>query len=75
MNKLVPELVVFNLENSLQFYQGVTGFKVEFERPEDRFSYLSFYGSELMIDEYVAREGHSSRRVVKPLNYPRGRGL
>ncbi|MFT5225338.1 MAG: lactoylglutathione lyase [Polaribacter sp.] len=75
MNKLVPELLVSNLENSLHFYQVLKGFKVEFERPEDRFAYLSFYGSELMIEEYVALEDSSSRWVVEPLDYPRGRGL
>ena len=74
-NSLVPELLVSNLESSLRFYRDVLGFEVEFERPENRFSYLSFYGSELMIDEYIAREGHSSPWVVEPLDYPRGRGL
>ena len=74
-NSLVPELLVSNLESSLRFYRDVLGFEVEFERPENKFSYLSFYGRELMIDEYIAREGHSSSWVVEPLDYPRGRGL
>ena len=56
-NKLVPELSVSNLEASLHFYRDVLGFKVEFERPEDRFVYMSFYGSELMIEEDRPREG------------------
>ena len=37
-NKLVPELLVSNLENSLQFYRDILGFKVEYERPENRFA-------------------------------------
>ena len=75
MNTLVPELLVSNLENSLRFYRDVIGFKVEFERQEDRFAYLSFYGSELMVEEYVAQAGASSLWVIEPLDYPRGRGL
>lgn len=74
-NNLVPELLVSNLESSLKFYRDILGFKVEFERPEDRFAYLSFYGSELMIEEHVAREDASSLWVIEPLDYPKGRGL
>lgn len=74
-NNLVPELLVSNIKNSLQFYRDVLGFKVEFERQEDRFAYLSFYGSELMIEEYIEREGHTSSWVVEPLDTPRGRGM
>lgn len=74
-NSLVPELLVSNLENSLKFYRGILGFKVEYERPENRFAYLSFYGSELMLDEYLDREGHSSPWAVEPLDYPKGRGI
>lgn len=75
MNTLVPELLVSNLESSLNFYRDILGFNVEFERPEDRFAYLSFYGSDLMIEEYVAQAGVESDWIVEPLDYPRGRGL
>jgi lactoylglutathione lyase len=74
-NNLVPEFLVSNLENSLRFYRDVLGFNVEYERPENRFAYLSFYGSELMLDEYLDREGHSSPWAVEPLDYPKGRGI
>jgi lactoylglutathione lyase len=74
-NSLVPELLVSNLENSLRFYRDILGFKVEYERPENRFAYLSFYGSELMLDEYLDRDGHSSSWAVEPLDYPKGRGI
>jgi catechol 2,3-dioxygenase-like lactoylglutathione lyase family enzyme len=38
---LVPELYVSNLSVSLEFYLDVLGFRVEYERPEDRFAALS----------------------------------
>jgi lactoylglutathione lyase len=74
-NRLVPELSVSDLNKSLHFYRDILGFKVEFERPEDRFAYMSFYGSELMIEEDYKRDGDGALWIVEPLDYPRGRGL
>jgi len=71
-NNLVPELSVSNLENSLKFYCDILGFKIEFERAEDRFAYLSFHGSELMLEE---DSGRQSPWNILPFDYPRGRGL
>ena len=73
--KLVPELSVADLERSRHFYVSVLGFTVEFERPENRFIYLSFFGVDLMIEEDRNREGDSALWIVEPLDYPRGRGL
>jgi lactoylglutathione lyase len=75
MQPLVPELSVVDLERSLSFYCGLLGFEVLFDRPEDRFAYLSFHGSELMIEEDRPSEGVSSPWIIEPLDYPRGRGL
>ena len=75
MKPLVPELSVSNLEKSLHFYRDVVGFEVVFERIENRFAYMSFYGSELMLEEDRPREGISACWIVEPLDYPRGRGL
>lgn len=70
-NKLIPELTVSNLEKSLAFYTAL-GFKVEYERPEDRFAFLSFQGSQLMLEEV--------KKVKDPwrlssLEFPFGRGI
>ncbi len=73
-NRLVPELLVKDIDDSLHFYRDIIEFKVDYERPEDRFAYMSFYGSELMIEEASDGEGESSW-VIQPLDYPRGRGL
>jgi lactoylglutathione lyase len=75
MNLLVPELSVSNLAKSLHFYRDIVGFTVMFERPENRFVYMQFHGSELMIEEDRPRQGISSTWIVEPLDYPRGRGL
>lgn len=48
---------------------------MDFERPEDKFAYLSFFGSELMIEEDRIRENISALWIIEPLDYPRGRGL
>lgn len=74
-NGLVPELSVSNLEDSLGFYKDILGFKIDFERPENKFVYMSFFGSELMIEEDRERNESDAAWVVEPLDYPRGRGL
>ena len=39
-NKLIPELAVSNLQNSLKFYK-TAGFKIEYDRPENLFAFIS----------------------------------
>jgi lactoylglutathione lyase len=73
--KLVPELSVSNLDVSRHFYVDILGFKVKFERPEDRFIYMSFFGVDFMIEEDRERDGVSALWIIQPLDYPRGRGL
>jgi len=50
-NKLVPEISVTDIEESLRFYTEILGFKVEYSRPEDKFAFLSLQGSQLMVEE------------------------
>lgn len=51
MNALIPELIVSDLQQSLQFYHDILGFKTEYDRPEDKFAFLSYYDSQLMLEE------------------------
>ena len=48
-NRLIPELSVSDVEKSLEFYTNILGFKVEYSR--ERFVFLSFEGSQIMINE------------------------
>jgi catechol 2,3-dioxygenase-like lactoylglutathione lyase family enzyme len=50
---VVPELDVADLARSLSFYVDVLGFKVRFERPEERFAYLTRGPVHLMLDQQV----------------------
>jgi catechol 2,3-dioxygenase-like lactoylglutathione lyase family enzyme/quercetin dioxygenase-like cupin family protein len=48
-NPLVPELLVEDYQRSKDFYQKVFGFRLCYERPEDRFGYFELEGSQLML--------------------------
>ena len=69
---LVPELDVSDLDRSLGFYVGVIGFKVWFERAEERFAYLVLGDIHLMLEEAA---GPGRRFRTAPLEYPFGRAV
>ena len=68
-NKLVPELSVSNIDASRKFYVDLLGFKIEYERKEDKFMFISYQGSQIMIEEI---NNHWS---VGSLEKPFGRGI
>ena len=49
-NKIIPELSVTNLKESLKFYQTV-GFKIEYERVENKFVFISLGEIQFMLQE------------------------
>lgn len=67
---LIPELSVFDLEESKAFYLGVLEFCVEYERPKERFAFLSRGEVQLMIEQI-----HDEGWNVGELVYPLGRGV
>ena len=69
-NKIIPELSVTNLENSLKFYQCI-GFQIEYERPENRFVFLSLGEIQFMLQEISPDE----KWEIAPLSYPFGNGI
>jgi catechol 2,3-dioxygenase-like lactoylglutathione lyase family enzyme len=73
---ILPELYVSDFGKSLLFYVNVIGFRVRYERPEERFAYLELNGleggAELMIEQTVALE---RTLVAAALEYPFGRGM
>lgn len=69
-NKNIPELSVTNLEKSLNFYQ-TAGFKVEYDRPENKFAFISLGKIQFMLQEFSDNEKWN----VAPLSYPFGNGI
>lgn len=68
-NKLVPELSVTNIEISKHFYIDILNFKLEYERKKDKFAFLSYNGSQIMIEQI------NDNWNVGTLEYPFGRGI
>lgn len=69
-NKIIPELSVTNLENSLKFYKTI-GFKVEYDRPENKFAFISLGEIQFMLQEI----SDNDKWNVAPLTYPFGNGI
>jgi hypothetical protein len=68
-NKLIPELSVKDINNSLNFYRNILGFKVEYERKESKFAFLSLQGAQIMIEQT------NGNWKTERLEYPYGRGV
>lgn len=71
-SKLVPELVVRNLNASLKFWVDILGFGVAYSRPEEKFVYLNLDGTQLMLEEL---DGITGQWLTAPLEPPFGRGI
>ena len=68
-NSLIPELTVHDIEATRRFYLDVLGFKIEYERPENLFLFLSLEGNQMMFEQ---ENGNWSTGA---LEYPYGRGI
>lgn len=68
--KNIPELTVRNLGKSLKFYKTV-GFKVEYDRPENKFAFISLGEIQFMLQENSDNE----KWEVAKLTYPFGNGI
>ena len=69
-SKNIPELSVTNLEKSLNFYK-TAGFKVEYDRPENKFAFISLGEIQFMLQEI----SDNDKWDVAPLSYPFGNGI
>lgn len=67
-NSLIPELSVSNIEISKMFYENF-GFKIVYERPENRFCFMQLENNQIMI------EGKNDNWSVGKLEYPYGNGI
>ena len=69
-NENIPELSVTNLENSLKFYK-TAGFEVKYNRPEDKFAFISLNNIQFMLQEL----SDNDKWNIYPLSYPFGNGI
>ena len=67
-NSLIPELSVSNIDKSKEFYLKL-GFKIEYERIDDKFCFLSLEDNQIMIEE------NNNNWNTGSLEYPYGRGI
>ena len=67
-NSLIPELSVSNINKSKEFYLKI-GFKIKYERKEDRFCFLELEDNQIMIEE------NNNNWNTGKLEYPYGRGI
>ncbi len=70
--RIIPELDVTSLSLSLEFYTSVLGFRVLYDRPEERFAMIDLDGARLMLEE---AGGPGRRFTTAPLERPFGRGV
>ena len=67
-NSLIPELSVLDIKKSKEFYLSI-GFKIKYERVENKFCFLELEDNQIMIEE---DNNHWNTGL---LEYPRGRGI
>ena len=67
---LLPELYVTDFNNSLHFYIDILAFKLGYKRNNPKFGFLSYQGSQIMLQELIPGEKEKEK-----LEYPFGRGI
>lgn len=67
-NSLIPELSVSNIDISKKFYLDL-GFKIRYERKENKFFFLQLEGNQIMIEE------NNDNWNTGKLEHPYGRGI
>ena len=67
-NSLIPELSVSDINKSKEFYLKL-GFKIMYERKENKFAFLQLEDNQIMIEE------NNENWDTGKLEYPYGRGI
>ena len=67
-NSLIPELTVMDINKSKEFYLKL-GFKIKYERINDKFCFLELEDNQIMIEEI------NDHWNTGKLEYPFGRGI
>lgn len=68
---LVPELLVSDIRESLEFWCGPCGFEMAYERPEEGFAYVARGAAHVMLEE----RGVGRNWLTGELLQPFGRGI
>lgn len=68
---LVPELLVTDVDRSIEFWCSTCGFEVRYVRPEERFVYIELGSAHVMLEEV----GVGRNWITGPLEPPLGRGI
>ena len=68
-NKLIPELSVSDINKTREFYVDVLGFKICYERPEDKFIFVEKDGNQIILEQI------NGNWNVGKMEYPFGRGI
>lgn len=68
---LVPELLVSDIRASIDFWCGLCGFEIAYERPEERFAYLTKGSAHVMLEERGVGRNWVTGELVRPF----GRGI
>jgi catechol 2,3-dioxygenase-like lactoylglutathione lyase family enzyme len=71
-NQMIPEFDVLNLGETLHFYVDLIGFKVVYDRPEDKFAFIEMEDVQFMVQEI---DPTSNKWDTGTLDYPLGRGI
>ncbi|ROS52492.1 VOC family protein [Frigoribacterium sp. PhB118] len=68
---LVPELLVADLDQSIEFWCNLCGFDIAYSRPEERFAYITLGSAHLMLEQ----AGVGRNWITGSLERPLGRGV
>jgi len=68
---LVPELLVTDVERSIEFWCGLCGFTIEYQREQEGFAYISLGNAHVMLEQ----SGVGRNWITGPLDPPLGRGI
>ena len=72
-NCLIPELRVFDLEKSKDFYTKVLGFNIEYSRFD--FAMVTLGECQIMLQQLTLPSVPGSWNVTDDMKYPLGRGI
>jgi catechol 2,3-dioxygenase-like lactoylglutathione lyase family enzyme len=68
---LVPELLVADIDRSIEFWCDLCTFTVRYARPDERFAYIRLGMAHVMLEQV----GAGRNWITGPLEAPLGRGI